>query len=234
MGQQCCGVTKKLDPGEEFIRTIIYDMEVNTLKYKHLKEIVFQNASPDRKQITKTRLEQKVFPMLEDKDKKLSHYQKKIFNLVLAEFPGSNQPAFALFLLYGFLNHDEEDTSESLYEIFQLIIGNSPLTYGKLEYYTIEYVLFYTLKLNNCILNNLLPEHSAYEAPIRKLNDVIYSQSNLKTYVNRILNGITSTNDDRDQNEEIPKQTFLTFFRTKHLDSFAELRDEITSYFSTV
>lgn len=232
MGQQCCGVSKKLDPGEEFIRTIIYDMEINTMRYKDLKELVFQNSSPDRRQITKTRLEQKVFPLLEDESKKLSHYQKRVLQLVLSEFPGSEQPGFCLFLLYGFLNHDEEDTSESLFEIFQLIIGNSPLTYGRLEYYTIEYVLFYTLKLNNSILKNLQPRHSDYEAHIAKLNEQIYSLGNLKTYVNRILSGIVP--DVADEKEEIPKQTFLTFFRTKHLDSFAELRDEITSYFSTV
>ena len=226
----CCEGVRAKSIAEQFIQNIILQMKLSTMSLYDVKEYL-TSKSTMKESISKKLLNSDTIAIKND-----NHYENKIFELIFSLFNETFEISHLLFFLFAFVNEnniekiDEIENTKSLYELFKSYNNNNyhVLTYGYLEKLLVDYICFYTIKLNFCIETNVLYEEDIeLKREIKNLNQKYYTYNNIHFIVKKIIG-------DSNENEVVTSIGFDNKIQEYKLHSFIELRNLFVGYFGDV
>lgn len=216
----CCQGHLSTSEAEEFVMDGINQMKISSLRYEEILTKL-EGMTPIKDTLTKKEC------MLGIKEiSNAGHYEIRIFNDILKNFSEKFTISDLMFYLIAFLNFRSiEDSNETLYN--QLCIINKQrrdgMTSASLQKLLIDYLSFYTIRLNNIFLSKLSKEHKSFESELLKL-ETIYNNENINAIVASIIG-------ERPDDETINLISFKMLNFKFNLCSIYEIRQFFTIEF---
>ena len=212
---------------EEYFRLLILNINIYEYKYQNLNELF--NSIESNRYIKKSDLKDKIFPLFLSKQKEYQDSQILFFDFILEELTGTEVDKYEIYLLlFSFLDHVQEDTVDSLYNIIEFLNSNS-MNFGLIKKQIFKYYKFntYTISkfgLNKCVNKDLKKDNFDY------LTNTVCNEENIISFLNQLY-AISQLSGFSDK-DILSHEEVINLL--KHVDySFIKIRDAFMDKYSS-
>jgi len=223
----CCA-PRSITLGENFVREILNDKSLKIRNYTYmelLNEVVSKRVEQE---IPKEHIKKFLIPEFFDADKTDSNeiYINSIFNYILEQLDEKNNMYLVILYFYPFIRHDEEKIADNLFNFIRFISQSHKQEVKKDDVKNIlfKYISFCTWGITHAIQMKLVPGDDMNNS-FKNLLTGTYSEENLNTFVNKIINELTDNSD----NDIVSSDKFKDVFQKYDISTIENVRDFLFS-----